>query len=223
MTALGRPAAVVFDMDGLLFDTEAHWHDALIALAAEKDLPQIDSAVARSTIGLSWDATCEMFGDLLPANHDPESFISAWKDRYAALAEARLEMKSGVIELLDHLQELDIPCAVATNTSRQIALNHLSHHGLIERFVAIVTAEDCVEGKPAPDPYLEAARRLGVPPAECIALEDSINGVLSAHRAGMTTVMVPDLIEPDETTAGLCAKVARTLHDVREMLARQDK
>ena len=118
------------------------------------------------------------------------------------------------LELLDYLRRLGIPCALATGSVKPTVLSHLHKYDLFEFFDVIVTAEDCSVGKPSPEPFLEAARRLGVDPADCLALEDSINGVLSAHRAGMITVKVPDLIDPDPATANLCTIIVSSLSEV---------
>jgi beta-phosphoglucomutase-like phosphatase (HAD superfamily) len=107
---------------------------------------------------------------------------------------------------------------VATSSSRGSAERHLGEHGLFDRFGAIVAREDVTSHKPHPAPYLEAARRLGVDPAACLALEDSHNGVRAAHAAGMMTVMVPDLLDPTEEMRGLCLHIAESLHAVRGLL-----
>ena len=92
------------------------------------------------------------------------------------------------------------------------------HHDMVDRFHAIVARGDYTRGKPNPDPFLTAAQRLGVAPADCLALEDSYNGIRAASAAGMMTVMVPDLLDPTEEMQGLCLRIARDLHEVRELL-----
>jgi beta-phosphoglucomutase-like phosphatase (HAD superfamily) len=97
----------------------------------------------------------------------------------------------------------------------------LGPSGLLERFQTIVAGGDYARGKPAPDPFLTAAERLGVDAAACLALEDSHNGVRAAHAAGMMTIMVPDLLEATEEMQSLCVTVSDTLHEVRALLAAQ--
>jgi beta-phosphoglucomutase-like phosphatase (HAD superfamily) len=99
----------------------------------------------------------------------------------------------------------------------------LSPGGLLPRFQAVIAAGDYARGKPHPDPFLAAAERLGVKPEDCLALEDSHNGVRAAHAAGMMTIMVPDLLEATEEMQSLCITVTETLHEVRELLARPDQ
>jgi HAD superfamily hydrolase (TIGR01509 family) len=131
------------------------------------------------------------------------------------IAETRLALKPGAVELLDTLDELRLPRAIATSSAHRTVQHHLAAHDLAGRFDAIVGAGDYAFGKPAPDPYLRAAERLGVEPASCLALEDSHNGVRSASTAGMMTIMVPDLLEPTEEVRRLCHLVVPDLHEVR--------
>jgi beta-phosphoglucomutase-like phosphatase (HAD superfamily) len=98
-------------------------------------------------------------------------------------------------------------------------VDRLEPCGLYARFHAVIANEDCVQGKPHPEPYLNAARALGLDPADCLALEDSHSGVRSAHAAGMMTVMVPDLLPATAEIEGLCVAVVESLHQVREALA----
>jgi HAD superfamily hydrolase (TIGR01509 family) len=213
---LPRPVAgVVFDMDGLLIDTEALWRDVQLAEAAAigRALP-LD--VVHSLIGLprrhSSANLRAHFGD----DFDLDAFLEGAAIR---ARKAEIAVKAGVEELLDLLDALDLPRAIATSSAREAVESHLGSTGLLTRFHAFVTREDCVQGKPHPEPYLNAARLLNLDPRDCLALEDSHNGVRSAHAAGMMTVMVPDLLPPTPEIADLCVAVAETLHDVREALA----
>ena len=126
-------------------------------------------------------------------------------------------MKAGARELLDQLDELGLPRAIATSSSHATVQGHLSAHGLAHRFHAVVALGDYANSKPAPDPFLEAAERLGVQAQDCLALEDSHNGIRAASAAGMMTVMVPDLIEPTVELRGLCVVVS-SLHEVRALI-----
>ena len=123
-----------------------------------------------------------------------------------------------MIEVLDRVRELGLPLAVATSSARQKALDHLRTAGLGDRFDAIVTRDDVRRGKPSPDLYLHAANALRVAPQRCLALEDSYNGVRAAHGAGMTVVMVPDLLPPTAEMRDLCHAIARDLHIVAAAL-----
>jgi HAD superfamily hydrolase (TIGR01509 family) len=130
-----------------------------------------------------------------------------------------LQLKAGVVELLDDLDALGLPRAIATSSTHASVERQLG--GMTGRFQAVVAHGDYARGKPSPDPFLTAAERLGVVPSACLGLEDSHNGVRAAHAAGLMTIMVPDLLEATEEMRGLCVAVAETLHDVRDLLAAQ--
>lgn len=132
--------------------------------------------------------------------------------------EAHLPLKPGAIELLDVLDELKLPRAIATSSWPVTVQHHLAAHGLVDRFDAIAAHGDYAASKPAPDPFLKAAGRLGVAPRSCLALEDSHSGIRSASSAGMMTIMVPDLLEPTDEIRGLCSFVVRDLHEVARLV-----
>src|SRR4030088_466811 len=134
------------------------------------------------------------------------------------LAETRLALKPGALELLDTLDQFRLPRAIATSSSRRTVERHLTAHNLMGRFEEMVARGDYDRGTPASDPFLKAAERLGVEPRLCLALEDSHNGIRSASSAGMMTIMVPDLLEPTDEIRGLCTFVVRDLHEVRSLL-----
>jgi HAD superfamily hydrolase (TIGR01509 family) len=210
------PTAIVFDMDGLLFNTEALYQEAALVAAAEGG-HDVTSGIFNRTIGLPWPQTRSLllgyFGDAFPA----DEFVVAWVRHFDLMASTRLSLKPGAIELLDTLDDLRLPRAIATASAHTVE-HHLTAHDLVGRFHEIVGHGDYVSGKPAPDPFLKAAKRLGVEPRLCLALEDSHDGVRSASSAGMMTVMVPDLLEPTDEIRGLCTFVARDLHEVRGLI-----
>ena len=211
------PAAIVFDMDGLLFDTEALYQEAVLVAAAEGS-HDVTSGIFSRTIGLPWPQTRNLllghFGNAFPA----DEFLTAWVRHFDLMAATRLSLKPGAIELLDTLDDLRLPRAIATSSAHQTAERHLIAHNLVGRFHEIVGHGDYASGKPAPDSFLKAAERMGVEPRLCLALEDSHNGVRSASSAGMMTVMVPDLLEPTDEIRELCVCVARDLHEVRHLI-----
>jgi HAD superfamily hydrolase (TIGR01509 family) len=211
------PHAVIFDMDGLLCDTEVVYRDAMFATAAEHghDMPL---SLFKSMIGLPGPMS-----DRQVLNHFGEDFpIAAFNARvgeHVELAcEAGIALKAGVVEILDRLDALDLPRAIATSSSHRSVEAHLGLSGIIPRFHAVIARGDYARGKPNPDPFLRAAERLGVAPELCLALEDSHNGVRAASSAGMMTVMVPDLLDPTEEMHTLCVRIARDLHEVRGWL-----
>ena len=212
-----RPKAVIFDLDGLLFDTEQLYQDAIMSAAVELG-HDITPAIFRTMIGRPLAQTrvflLEQYGSTFPV----EELLTTWHRHFAAIVETRLAVKPGVVELLDALDALALPRGIATSSSHKTVQHHLGAHDLGDRFHHIVASGDYAAGKPAPDPYLLAAKRLGVDPHLCIALEDSHNGVRSAAAAGMMTIMVPDLLEATDEIRGLCTFVVRDLHMVRDLV-----
>jgi HAD superfamily hydrolase (TIGR01509 family) len=132
--------------------------------------------------------------------------------------EAGVALKQGVIELLDLLDELNMPRAIVTSSSHETVKAHLGRTGIVPRFHAVIARGDYARGKPHPDPFLRAAEVLKRPPAGCLVLEDSHNGIRAAHAAGMSAIMVPDLLEATEEMRGLCFAIVETLHEVRDAL-----
>ena len=212
-----KPAAVVFDMDGLLFDTERLYQEAILLAAAEGG-HEVAPDIFNRTVGLPWAQSRTMllshFGEAFPV----DEFQEAWVRHFWVIAETRLELKPGAVELLDTLDQLRLPRAIATSSYRRTVERHLTTHNLSGRFEEIVGHGDYERGKPAPDPFLKAAEQLRVEPHLCLALEDSHNGVRSASSAGMMTIMVPDLLEPTDEIRGLCSFVVRDLHEVRSLI-----
>jgi beta-phosphoglucomutase-like phosphatase (HAD superfamily) len=207
------PAAVIFDMDGLLFDTEALYQAAILMAAAEGG-HDTSSGIFGQTIGRTWEQTRAILLDHFGAAFPVDEFITAWVRHFEVLSSDRQFLKPGVIELLDTLDDLRLPRAIVTSSPHHRVHHHLTAHDLAGRFQAIVGHGDYAASKPAPDPFLRAAELLGVEPELCWALEDSHNGVRSASSA----IMVPDLLEPTEEMRGLCAFVACDLHEVRRLI-----
>ncbi len=212
--------AVVFDMDGLLFDSESVYRDAMMATASDLGLEMPHWLFLR-LVGLPWIANVPMLVEHYGPGFDPEGFRREATRRFHIIADAEICLKAGVLEILDYLDAVGMPRAIATSSMHPTVQHHLGQHGLIERFHALVAQGDYVRGKPAPDPFLTAAERLGVDPADCLALEDSHNGVRAAHAAGMMTIMVPDLLHATEEMEGLCVRISRDLHEVRNLLEAQ--
>jgi len=146
-------------------------------------------------------------------------FRASWPPMWHALAQDHgIRCKPGLQELLALLEEHRLPCAVATSSDPDFTEFSLGQAGLAGRFALIVTGDQVPNGKPAPDIYLEAARRLGVPPRDCAAVEDSDAGVLAASAAGMMTLCVPDSRPPSPTAVAAAFRVLRSLDDVHELL-----
>ena len=207
--------AVVFDMDGLLVDTETVVFRAM-ARATGGDFPM---STFRQMVGLPNHAS-----DAIVLSHFDEGFdVEAWNATVSAHFReelvAGIALKAGVLEILDHLDAVGMPRAIATSSSLASVHASLGPHSIIDRFHALITRDVQTHSKPHPEPFLKAAAALGIDPADCLALEDSHNGVRSASAAGMMTVMVPDMLDPTEEMHSLCVRIARDLHEVQGWLS----
>jgi HAD superfamily hydrolase (TIGR01509 family) len=214
------PAAVVFDMDGVLFDTENIVREAIFTATPRLGI-EMPETVFLSLIGLGGNASRARLLEHYGEKFDIDAFWKAVDEDFHRLIEGRQYLKTGVVELLDWLDEARLPRAIATSSPHRHVQANLAAHGLTDRFHAIVAHGDYEDGKPHPAPFLTAARKLGIAPQDCLALEDSLNGVRSACAAGMMTVMVPDLIKPTDDIRAICLHVASDLHEVRERLTVQ--
>jgi len=208
-------AAVVFDMDGLLLDSER------LALAAFVDTCDHfglgdQTAVFMQCLGINQERGKRVLRDGLPGTVDHLAFARLWDSKcFERFADASIPLKSGAEELLQDLKAFGVPAAIATSTSASRATQKLQHSGILQEFDVIVGGDHVRRSKPFPDIYLKAAELLGVHPESCLALEDSENGVRSALSAGMIVIQVPDLVQPSAAMRELGHTVLETLHDVR--------
>jgi len=219
--ALPRPVkAVVFDMDGLLLDSEIVYCEALAATAAELGTELPDHVIKRM-IGHTWPGSAAVLRDHFGEAFDTDRLRERSVELFYEVAEAGIALKAGVVEILDLLDARGLPRGVVTSSRRKEAEHHLGQHGLLARFDFILANGEYPAPKPDPAPYRAAAERLGLDPADVLALEDSHNGVRAAAGAGMMTIMVPDLLHPTEEMRQLCQHIAADLHEVRTLLEAQ--
>lgn len=209
--------AVIFDMDGLMFDSErlAHeaWRDALAAHGYA-----LDEAVYLRAVGRTVDEAKAVFVEAFGPDV-PIAEIEADKARrLRELLDPAPPLKPGLLALLDELDRLGLLTAVASATATAEVRRRLTVAGLDARFDVVVGGDEVGAGKPAPDLFLRAAERLGADPAECVVLEDSEAGVKAAAAADMTPVMVPDLVPPSPACRALAAHVVGSLEEVAGLL-----
>jgi HAD superfamily hydrolase (TIGR01509 family) len=208
------PAAVIFDMDGLMLDTESIGQRAWEAVAAAHD-SGFDLSLCRAMIGRNRTDCVALLASHYGNEQRAESLMAAWAESYDAISTAEpIARKSGLDELLDLLDAHGIPKAVATSTRRERAQAKLARTDLLHRFDALVGGDEVALGKPAPDIFIAAADRLGAARSGCVVLEDSEPGVIAAFAAGMTPIMVPDLHPPSDALLARNLLVLRSLHDV---------
>ncbi|HCD83162.1 MAG TPA: HAD family hydrolase [Agrobacterium sp.] len=211
------PHAVVFDMDGLLIESETLYRDSFLA-ASDEGGHGMRVETYQKVCGSPWDViTGTIFADY-GADFPIDTFRDAWLRHLAVLMAEGVALKPGVIEILDLLDRLDIRRAIATSSRHDSVTRHLGPYDLLRRFDTIVARGDYTDPKPSPMPYLTAAKRLGIDPGQCLALEDSYHGVRSASSAGMLTIMVPDVAPPTDEMREKCIAVSSDLHTVAGLL-----
>ena len=213
-----RPQAVIFDMDGLMLDTEPLAARAYLDAAAAIGIA-FDSAVTPSLVGRTYSDCRTLIlahhGDSYPVDR----LMTQWHAAYDAIVDREgVDAKPGLVELLDWLEAHATPKAVATSTRNARARVKLARAQLLSRFVAVVGGDQVANGKPAPDIFLAAATALATNPADCLVLEDSPAGLEAAARAGMAAIVVPDLCSAPTEVLGKPPVVMANLHDVRAHL-----
>lgn len=189
---------IIFDMDGLMFDTEKVFIQAW-DYAGEKIGIGKAGYMVHKTLGMSIVMAYEVWKEEFGDRYNQEELRKYTKEFLVKFyKENKVPVKSGLYVLLDYLKEHGYKMAVATSSPRWEVEHHLKDAGVMDYFAGMVCGDMVKESKPAPEIYLRACELLNAKPEECIALEDSKNGLLSAHRAGCKPIMVPDLWQPDE-------------------------
>lgn len=215
-----RIAGFLLDLDGTLVDTETL--NLACSLHALESLGLPDAAqLCESLVGIDWPAYRQRLFDHYGADFPLNDFGAAYLRRKTLMLQDGLPLKPGVVPLLSAMRESGRPMAIATSSHRRSAHEHLALGGIDGFFDVVVTRDDVDLGKPDPALYLLAAQRVGLAPADCLAVEDSIPGVTAAHAAGVPTLMVPDMTQPPEDIRRRCLAVLPDLHAVLDLLRRE--
>lgn len=205
--------AVVFDMDGVIFDSEKAVMDCWLELAAKYNIPNIEEPYL-ACIGTNDAKTREImlnaYGPDFPYDEYAKEASKMYHEKYDG---GRLPMKHGVLKILNYLKDKNKKIALASSTRRETVINQLRDAGILDYFDEIVTGDMVKRSKPAPDIFLLACEKIGVKPSRAFAVEDSYNGIRSAHAGGLKPIMVPDLLPANGEMKDLSI-VVRTLDDV---------
>ena len=211
--------AVIFDMDGVIFDSERAITDCWKVIADKYELKDIET-LCISCLGLTYEATKNKFIEFYGSEVPYEAYKKECSDLFHKLYDGgRLPIKKGVRELLDYLKESGIKTGLASSTRTEVIKTELTEAGLIGYFEIIAGGDMVARGKPAPDVYLKAMGELGLTKkGHCFAIEDSFNGIRSAHSAGLEVIMVPDILAPTEEIEQLTVKVLNDLNEVKDYM-----
>jgi len=193
----------IFDMDGLLFDTEIVFENCWKKVGAEMGL-LVSDEFTHACCGCGRNGLPDVIRRFFPDADAPtyaERVIElAFETQLAAIP----VLKPGVLEMLAKCRAKGVRTAVASSSSRDVVEHNLSAAGLTDLFDAIVTGSEVAHGKPAPDIFLLAAERIGIAPTDCAVFEDAVTGIRAAKAAGCLPVMIPDRIRPTEEILGIC-------------------
>lgn len=189
--------AVAFDLDGLMFDTEALFFRVASAMLADRGKVFTHEIMA-AMIGRQAPIAGLAFKTMAGLDEPVDKLMAEARERFFAIMDDAVHPTSGLIALLDHLKKADLPAAVTTSSRRAYAERLLRNHHLLDRFAFLLTAEDVDRGKPDPEIYRKAALRFGIDPASMLVLEDSPIGLTAARASGAFVVAIPHEHSPSE-------------------------
>ena len=210
--------SVIFDMDGLMFDTERVARDGWIAVGKEDGYNVTVDFLDRVT-GVNAVRVGEICREEFGADFQYETFhLRVYDYMFRIFDRDGMPCKPGLRELLDYLAGHGIRAAVASSSSRSVVVDYLKRADIERYFDAVICGDMVQNSKPAPDIFLKAAELLETPPADCLVLEDSHNGVRAGYAAGMEVIMIPDLIPPTDELRRMADYILPTLSDVIPIL-----
>lgn len=208
----------IFDMDGLLVDSEHVFRVVFEEMAAERGLT-VDPRFFHDVCGTCGEYEYQIIHQYYPTLNPPV-FWQEWHNRGMKRMETQVDLKPGVVELLSYLRGQGVEIAVASSSGLEVIRHHLEVGGIREYFSHIVSGQQVEHCKPAPDIFLLAAKVLGADPTECYVFEDSRQGGWAGVKAGCTTVLVPDQVPPTPELEQAVAAVCPTLNHALEMIQR---
>lgn len=210
--------ALVFDMDGLLLDSERIVQRSWNEVGKEMGIPNLGAHIY-NTLGMNRKARNEYFRNTFGSDFALETFNRMTSDVFFRIVEETgIPLKPGAKELLEYAKAHGFKIAVATSSSSEYAVQELKDAGIWQYFDGGVFGNMIEHAKPDPEIYLKACNALGTDPRECLALEDAPAGIRSAHAAGLKVIAVPDLVQPDGELLSLIYKKYDTLHEVIPLL-----
>lgn len=210
--------AVIFDMDGILIDSESICDQIWYRLAEQMNLSNIQDAIQENR-GCNEKQMAQNLCNRYGKDFNCPKFFSDFSEYFHEIEFSKgIDLLPDVKETLDYLKSKDYKLGLATSTRRQTATRQLTNCKIFDYFSAATFGDEVTCSKPHPEIYLSVANKLGVAPCECVGVEDSPNGIKSCHAAGFKSVMVPDRIEPTEEIIKLCWKVGKPISILKEYL-----
>lgn len=210
--------AVIFDMDGLMFNTEVVWSRCLAPALEELGLP-FNPELPEHTRGTAGTEFAKVIHEFYGPEVNAYRLWDVWHELVSKELEKGVEKKLGLDELLEYLSENNISCAVASSSIPEHIKRNLENAGITDKFAVTVSSLNLEHAKPEPDVFLKAAELLNVEPANALVLEDSYNGVRAGAAGGFKTIMVPDLSAPTDEMHQLAYRICDSLLEVRDLLA----
>ena len=216
---MSKPAGVVFDLDGTLLETEKLARQCFVQACSDVGYPDINIDIYNQCVGTTHEATEQIMRSGYGPAFPYEAMAERWSTIYRAEVETKpVPLRPGIADLLARLQELEIAMAVATSSRRDVVEPKLQHAEINHYFEFSVCGGEAEQGKPHPAPYLMAIDRLDLANTDCWAIEDSDNGVRSAHGAGLTVFQIPDELEPSQQIRALGHEILSSALDLVDRL-----
>ena len=208
---------VVFDVDGLMIDTESVWKNAFDKAGDKYGIPNLGDTLFPSLIGKRLEDEQELLDRLLPSDIQNQ-LINEWRQIGLGSLEREVPVKPGLYEMLDYLEQHHIKMAVATTTRRELTEQRLKKIGVYDRFEYVLCGDEVTKRKPDPEIYLSVLHKMNTKAENAIVLEDSSVGVEAAYRAGIDCIQVPDLIAPTEVQEKQTICIVKDLMEARDYI-----
>ena len=208
---------VVFDVDGLMIDTESVWKNAFDKAGDKYGIPNLGDTLFPSLIGKRLEDEQELLDRLLPSDIQNQ-LINEWRQIGLGSLEREVPVKPGLYEMLDYLEQHHIKMAVATTTRRELTEQRLKKIGVYNRFDYVLCGDEVTKRKPDPEIYLSVLHKMNTKAENAIVLEDSSVGVEAAYRAGIDCIQVPDLIAPTEVQEKQTICIVKDLMEARDYI-----
>lgn len=208
---------VVFDVDGLMIDTESVWKNAFDKAGDKYGIPNLGDTLFPSLIGKRLEDEQELLDRLLPSDIQNQ-LINEWRQIGLSSLEKEVPVKPGLYEMLDYLEQHHIKMAVATTTRRELTEQRLKKIGVYDCFDYVLCGDEVTKRKPDPEIYLSVLKKMNTDAKNALVLEDSVVGVEAAYRAGIDCIQVPDLIAPTEVQEKQTICIVKDLMEARDYI-----